>query len=48
LRIESGNDSLQLIFDPALAASLLRLLLETALGLGIDIRLDRHNLSPSG
>jgi hypothetical protein len=37
-----------MVFDPALATSQLCLLLDSALGLGIHVRLDGNNLSPSG
>jgi hypothetical protein len=37
-----------MVFDPALATGHLCLLLDSALGLGIHVRLDGNNLSPSG
>lgn len=45
LGIECGNDPLEVILDSALAAGEFSLFLHSALGLGIDVGLNRHHLA---
>ena len=45
LGIECGNDPLEVILDSALAAGEFSLFLHSALGLGIDVGLNRHHLT---